>query len=109
MPNIALDCGHHFLDVPGEHQLSHGQREANGLRSVRMRRYGKSICVGHYINERRPRMLQRLRDARGQISGVFDSYAHYADGFGELREVWLLQVGLKVWKSPGFHLELHHS
>ena len=54
-------------------------------------------------------MLQRLLDARSQISGVFDSYTHYADGFGKLREVWILQIRLKVGKSPGFHLQFHHS
>src|SRR6202050_459797 len=109
MSNIALDRGHHFFDVPGENHLSHGQGEAHGLRPVGMRRYRKSICIAHHVNERGPRMLQRLLDAGGQISGVFDSYTHDADGFGELGKVWILEVRLKVWKSPGFHLQLHHS
>src|SRR5580658_2134535 len=108
MSDIALDGGHHFLDVPGKHHLSHGQRESHGLRPVRMRRDRKSIWIGHYINERRPRMLQRLLDSRAQISGVFDSYTHDADGFGKLREVRILQVRLEVWQSRGFHLKFHH-
>src|SRR5580704_18688000 len=106
MSDVAFDRGHYFLDVPGEHQFSHGQREAHGLRFIGMRRYRESIWIGDYINERRPRMLQRLLDARGQISGVFDSHSHDPDGFGKLREVWILEVGLKVWKSSGFHFEL---
>src|SRR5713101_7410032 len=108
MSNIALDCGHHFLDVTGEYQLSHGQRETHGLRPVGMRRYRKSIWIGHYINERGPRMLQRLLKPRGQINGVFDSYTHHADRLGKLREVWIFQVRLIVGHSRGFHLEFHH-
>src|SRR5579864_3130641 len=54
-------------------------------------------------------MLQRLLKARSQICGVFDSYTHHADGFGKLREVWILVVRLEVRKSRGFHLEFHHS
>src|SRR5580704_12643278 len=109
MSNIALDGGHDFINVTGKYQFPHGQREAHGLRPVGMRRYRKSIRIGHYINERRPRMLQRLLETRGQISGVFDSYTHHADGLGKLREVWILQVRLIVGKSSGFHLQLHHS
>src|ERR1700722_12552280 len=101
MSNIALDRGQHFFDVPGEHHLSHGQREAHGLRPVRMRRNRKSIWIGHYVDERGTRMLERLLDSRGQIKGVFDSYTHDADGFGKLGEVWIFQVRLKVGKPRG--------
>src|ERR1700685_254394 len=109
MSNIARDGVLNFFEVPGEHHLSNGQRDTHGLRPVGMRRYRKRIWIGDYIDERGPRVLQRLLEARGQISGILDSYTHHADGFGKLREVWILQVRLKVWKSPGFHLQLHHS
>src|SRR5271169_7067789 len=108
MSNIAFDCVYNFFEVPGEYHLSETQREAHGLRPVGMRRYRESVWIGHYINERGPRMLQRLLEARSQIRGVFDSYTHHADGFGKLREVWILQVRLIVGKSTGFHLEFHH-
>src|SRR5580658_7246798 len=109
MSNVALDCGHYFFDVAREHHLSHGQREAHGLRSVGMRRYRESIGISDYINERGPLMLQRLLEARGHIRGVFDSYTHHADGFGKLGEVWILQIRLIVGKACGFHLEFHHT
>src|ERR1700678_2493133 len=109
MSNIPFNCVHNFIEIPGEYHLSHGQREAHGLRAVGMRRYRKSIWIGHYINERGPRMLQRLLDARGQISRVFDSYTHHADGLGKFGEVWILQICLIIGKSAGFHLEFHHS
>src|SRR5277367_3076347 len=108
MSNISFNCVYDFFEVPGEHHLSETQREAHCLRPVGMRRYRESVWIGHYVNERGPRMLQCFLETRGQIRGVFDSYTHHADGFGKLREVWILQVRLKVRKSPGFHLEFHH-
>src|ERR1700728_2776796 len=108
MSNIAFDGVYNLVEVPGEYHLSQSQREAYGLRPVGMGRYRKSIWIGHYIDQRGPWMLERLLESRSQISGVFDSYAHHADGLGKLREVWILQVRLIVGKSSGFHLEFHH-
>ena len=34
MSNIALDRGHHFVDVSGKDHLSKGQREAHGLGAI---------------------------------------------------------------------------
>src|ERR1700740_3808056 len=99
MSNVALDCGHYFFDVAREHHLSHGQSKARGLRPVGMRRYRESVCIGDYINERGPFVLQRLPETRGHIRGVFDSYTHHADGFGTLGEVWILEVRLIVGKD----------
>src|SRR5580658_11100179 len=108
MSNIAFDGVYNVIEVSSEYHLSQGQRKADGLRPVSMRRYRKSIRIGHHINKRRPLMLQRLLEPRGQISRVFDSYTHHADGFSNLREVWILQVRLIVGHSRGFHLEFHH-
>jgi len=109
MSNVSFNRVHNFVEVPGKYHFPQSQREAHRLRLVSMRRYRKSIWIGHDIDERGALVLQSLLEARGYIRGVLDSYTHHADGFGNLGEVWILEVRLIVGKSCGFHLEFHHS
>src|SRR6266481_4221601 len=96
-----------FIAAPAENRFHHEQAEALRLFQSDRRGHREFLTRDEDLNHGRAVVLQCLRNHGLYLVRSSDRQSQYSGSFGDLREIWTLQVSSKLEETGGLLLQFH--